>query len=772
MKIGLVAAWIVACVLPAGAQKEARSVLDRSFHPRPPKPVVESVPDDDGFVPLPIIGGGNTTIADHPWQVGLLYSDVANNYQAQFCGGSLVNRWWVVTAAHCVEGFRPDEVDVLLGTGDLNVLGAGQRIPVAEVIVHPDYNSITSDSDIALLRLSQPAPASATPIPLIDESPLADPGVMATVSGWGDTTGNGSYSSLLRAVDLPVVSLATANASTSYAGTLTDNMLPAGYAAGGADSCQGDSGGPLTVPSPVGPGRMLAGVVSFGSGCAQANYYGIYTRVSNFRPFLLGHTMPNYAAWEAATGQIGELRDPDGDGWTRLDDFALPGRMVRAERTGGETIVSYLRPESAGEVTYTIERAPDLATPWTGVADDFRGSEEAGGGLVWWKNGSATSPAVADFFRLVTGTSDALATGARPLDVPGSADGYLDGDSEEHPDLTGHHQQVYRLVGPMVGTNYSVSLRSAGFDARLELLDETGSVLAASTSDAGLGRAGTDEVISFTPVAGVSYLLRATTEAPGEAGQFTIAIWSTSAYASLTPVVPDGGSVGASLSASDPYNPYYQPVVNVRYDRYRLDLSAVPAGTPVEVLMYSGSSQTVIDELVMVVDAETGKWFGIGDDDSTGSNPSAKVHFLPVPGVKYIAVGTSYAPTSSTRGYSMSATANPGAVGSVPLTGTRSETLNSADSYDAASQTYFQDFLLAAGTVGRTVRITQSSSQFDCYLEVLEASSLRVVASNDDFSGTNSRLDLVLRAGERYLVRATSYDFASGSYTLTTQLLP
>ena len=228
----------------------------------------------EGFSPLPrqprIVGGNDAAAGEYPWMAALVQADEPDNYAAFFCGGSLIHPRWVLTASHCVSGMKAGELEVALGTTNLDSPLHVQRIAVAEIVTSPDYNPFNLDSDFALLRLAEPASANLAPIPLIDEAALAHPGIQAVITGWGDNTnGDGEYPGRLQEAQIPIVDLAIANASPSYQGTLTENMLAAGLANGGRDSCFGDSGGPLIVPSPLG-GSMQAGVVSFGAGCAVA----------------------------------------------------------------------------------------------------------------------------------------------------------------------------------------------------------------------------------------------------------------------------------------------------------------------------------------------------------------------------------------------------------------------------------------------------------------------------------------------------------------------
>lgn len=101
--------------------------------------------------------------------------------------------------------------------------------------------------------------------------------------GWGLTSDGGKGSEVLLEVELPIVSLDTANATGAYDTDLTADMIPAGFAEGGKDSCQGDSGGPFVVRMDDGEWGS-AGVVSFGSsdGCAAPNAHGVYANVPYF----------------------------------------------------------------------------------------------------------------------------------------------------------------------------------------------------------------------------------------------------------------------------------------------------------------------------------------------------------------------------------------------------------------------------------------------------------------------------------------------------------
>jgi secreted trypsin-like serine protease len=228
-----------------------------------------------------IVGGTVAGSADNPFQVALLNRSIANNFNAFICGGTLVKANMIVTAAHCSDFITAGQVQVLTGTRNLD--GTGVRRNVTRVAIHPNWNPNTFDYDVAVWTLS--SSTSGIPFASLANAHAAD-GTNLLVTGWGALSDGGSYPINLRKVTVPQVSRANCNDANSYNGLITLRMMCAGYDAGGRDACQNDSGGPLAQ------GRVLTGIVSWGTGCALPNKFGVYTRVSNLlvRNFLRTQT--------------------------------------------------------------------------------------------------------------------------------------------------------------------------------------------------------------------------------------------------------------------------------------------------------------------------------------------------------------------------------------------------------------------------------------------------------------------------------------------------
>ncbi|RBR26857.1 uncharacterized protein FIESC28_00438 [Fusarium coffeatum] len=234
------------------------------------------VPQDAGDVSIPnIVGGTSASANEFPFIVSI------TNNGGPWCGGTLINANTVMTASHCVQGRSASAFAIRAGSNSRTSGGVTSR--VSSIRMHPQFSGSTLNNDVALLKLSTSIPTSST----ISYGRLAasgsDPasGTQLTVAGWGATTqGSASSPVNLLKVTVPVVSRASCRSSYGTS-SVTDNMFCAGYTQGGRDACQGDSGGPIVDSS-----KTVVGIVSWGEGCALANYPGVYARVGTLRSWV------------------------------------------------------------------------------------------------------------------------------------------------------------------------------------------------------------------------------------------------------------------------------------------------------------------------------------------------------------------------------------------------------------------------------------------------------------------------------------------------------
>ncbi|KAJ8976745.1 hypothetical protein NQ317_004297 [Molorchus minor] len=225
--------------------------------------VALGAPSYQAIVPMldgRIVGGQSVNIANYPYQISLQRSN------SHICGTGLISATWSLTAAHCVVGGTISTFSLRGGSSTRN--SGGQVLAAAQILLHASYSSSTLDYDIAAIRTASGftnANARAVALPSAGTGPVA--GATATLTGWGATSEGGAAATTLQMVQVPVVSLASCRSSYGT-NAITARMFCAGFAAGGRDACQGDSGGPVIV------GGVLAGLVSWGNGCARPNFPG------------------------------------------------------------------------------------------------------------------------------------------------------------------------------------------------------------------------------------------------------------------------------------------------------------------------------------------------------------------------------------------------------------------------------------------------------------------------------------------------------------------
>lgn len=265
-----------------------------------------------------IINGQIANASQFPWQVGLMQGNT-DLYDNQFCSGTIIAARWVLTAAHCVAqyttGSEPFNLHIIAGATDLFDEKKAQVIAVQRIDSHPQFvdteETGTPRHDIALLYLSQPIDfvrcgQRCQQIDWLDPRTEADSitiGTPALINGWGRTvdcsaeparcetlqeTSQGSLTLSPNKLRWASVNITSCLAQSSWHDPrdLSVNMLCAAAPRFDRDTCQGDSGSGMTVTAADGRGQVLAGITSWGDGCAQANYPAVYTRVARYDQWI------------------------------------------------------------------------------------------------------------------------------------------------------------------------------------------------------------------------------------------------------------------------------------------------------------------------------------------------------------------------------------------------------------------------------------------------------------------------------------------------------
>jgi secreted trypsin-like serine protease len=247
------------------------------------EPAGEDPTGEDGGVAQPQVVGGDS-VPDGKYKFVAALRDTTrgnSHYQQQFCGGTLIDRDSVLTAAHCLETVTAPQLRITVGRTVLNS-SQGQTRRVTAVFVHPRYNGFTRDAAVLQLdrRVRNIAPVS---IPAPEDNSLEEPDTPATIAGWGNTERQGPkgkqrdrFPNRMQEAQVPIVSDNTAKDryDAEYRKAL---MVAAGEA--NKDTCQGDSGGPLFVQGNNGNVSQI-GITSFGVGCGTDRYPGVYAEAN------------------------------------------------------------------------------------------------------------------------------------------------------------------------------------------------------------------------------------------------------------------------------------------------------------------------------------------------------------------------------------------------------------------------------------------------------------------------------------------------------------
>ncbi|XP_072137262.1 transmembrane protease serine 11C-like isoform X2 [Mobula birostris] len=229
-----------------------------------------------------IVGGTDSEDGEWPWQVSLQVG-------SHVCGASIISDSWLISAAHCFQTplSNPSQWQAYMGSVEL---GQGTRRDIKRIIIHPSYGASNANNyDAAVLELLNPLHFSKfiQPICLPSSSKIFPDGQHCTVTGWGALAFKGQLPNILQQGNVDIIGEETCK--NAYGQLITPIMLCAGILTGEVDSCQGDSGGPLACKQSDGF-WLLAGIVSFGNGCATPGFPGVYTRVRAIREWVQEQT--------------------------------------------------------------------------------------------------------------------------------------------------------------------------------------------------------------------------------------------------------------------------------------------------------------------------------------------------------------------------------------------------------------------------------------------------------------------------------------------------
>lgn len=219
-----------------------------------------------------IVGGTLASTTEAPWAIALTNTESARR-TGRWCGAVLVRPNKVLTAAHCMN--KPaSSYTAIQGRADLLDDSVGRTSPISAIWIHPGYNRINNRNDFAVLTLARPL--TGVPTIRLETDVKADrKGVVPTVYGWGTTNDTGPEDTLQK-LAIPVLGDAACLGNPQYVenGYGASANVCAGHLDGRGDACQGDSGGPLVLN-----GRLLA-LVSWGKGCAERGYPGVYAEIA------------------------------------------------------------------------------------------------------------------------------------------------------------------------------------------------------------------------------------------------------------------------------------------------------------------------------------------------------------------------------------------------------------------------------------------------------------------------------------------------------------
>lgn len=247
-------------------------------------PQCECGKPSESVVSMRIVGGRRAEAHSYPWTVAILKND------RMHCGGAVITTKHILSAGHCFKWDDFNAMKVLIGLDNLDDLSNVEKRTISQVVIHEGFTStaVRDENDIAIATLNKPVVFSDLIVPIC----LPQPGEafedrVGTIAGWGRIGADKSSSRVLLKASLRILTDEKCM-NSQLAQHLKPSMMCA--FSKGKDGCQGDSGGPLVVFQPDGK-YVQAGIVSWGIGCADPRYPGVYTKVSNYIDWIRKYTV-------------------------------------------------------------------------------------------------------------------------------------------------------------------------------------------------------------------------------------------------------------------------------------------------------------------------------------------------------------------------------------------------------------------------------------------------------------------------------------------------
>jgi hypothetical protein len=686
--------------------------------------------------PHAIVGGVETSEGDWPWLVSL------QNESGHQCGASLVAPDAVITAAHCVYGSAPADLTAVIGRHDLRT-DSGEQHRVDQIVIHPNYDPYEYDYDIAVLLLRSGAVSPTLAYLHPDQTALTDPGRDATILGWGALREIGDIVDQLRQVTVPIVSNDVANLPISYDGQITANMLAAGLAEGGKDTCYGDSGGPLVVQD--GDGHYyLAGVVSWGEGCARPNKYGINARVTAFASWIdsivqvtktgtVGFSRRRYQS-----SQVAEVHLQD------ADLSALPSTILEVSSDRGDRESVDLSSVTAGRFHGEVPLSNSDVQVGNGLLEvhdneqihvTYRDEDPGNGVLV----------ELTDSARIIVDDYGNQPGSSSPLSLPASVNGELElADDEDWFQFQAADSKAYEIELRQNGTLN---------DSLLSVFDSDGSTRLTSDNSFGTGQG---PRLMFVPnSAGTKYIR--------VSGRFSSVGTYNLRLTEIDLPADDHGNYGqvasqisipsessGDISFTSDVDWFDFDAVKDKVYRFRVDLDTLE-DSQIRLIGSDGRSELAYD------------------DDSGANLGSQIVWRAPSAGTYFLEVSSFESATGSYRLSASVIELAPDEHGNDAAQATRIDVPTTAQG-EIGLDNDVDWFVFHAEAHTRYRIATSLATLDDSYLRVFASDGVTELAADDDNgSGNASRLVLYAREAADYHVEVSGFFQSVGQYSLSVE---